>query len=97
MKKLLSLCFVLLSCYGQLASSITIYKPSGEFITIQETGYGFSVYDTEKKSITSVTDTQDGYVIFPQDGEPTFIRMDPSEKHLEEELVVPSVLDDDLL
>ena len=96
MKTLHVFCFVALACYGQLASSLMIYKPSGEFITIQETGYGYSVYDTEKRTITPITDTQDGYVIFPQDGEPTFIRMDPSEKHLEQELLIPTLIDDEL-
>ena len=90
-----TLTFAALLLYTQLASSLMIYKPSGEFINIRETGYGYSVYDTEKQTITPVTNTQDGYVIFPQNGEPTFIRMDPDEKRQQQELLLPILIDDE--
>ena len=96
MKTLHVFCFVALSCYGQLASSFTVFRPDG-LVQVQPTGHGFNVLDMRKNTITSVTKTSKGYVIFPQEGEPTFIRMNPGDELLEQELVIPSLADEDLL
>ncbi len=96
MKNIFKLCFVALSVYGQLASAFTVFRPDG-LVQVQPTGHGFNVLDLRKNTITTVTKTSKGYVIFPQDGEPTFIHMNPGDEVLENELVIPSFADDDLL
>ena len=96
MKTLLGFCFVVLLGYGQLASSFTVYRPDG-IVDVQQTGYGFNVIDLRKNEITAVSKTSRGYVIFPQEGEPTFIQMNPGDEALERELVIPAVADPDLI
>ena len=91
-----TLAFAGLLLYTQLASSFTVFRPDG-LVQVQPTGHGFNVLDLRKNTITNVTKTSKGYVIFPQEGEPTFIQMNPGDEVLEQELIIPSFADDDLL
>ena len=93
---ILFLWVVALLLWAQLASAFTVFRPDG-LVQVQPTGHGFNVLDMRKNTITSVTKTSKGYVIFPQEGEPTFIRMNPGNELLEQELVIPSLADEDLL
>ena len=96
MKTLLGFCFVGLLCYGQLASSFTVYRPDG-MVDVQQTSYGFNVIDLRKSEVTMVSRTGTGYVIVPQSGEPTFIKLNPGDDPLEKEILLPSIIDDDLI
>lgn len=96
MKTLLGFCFVGLLGYGQLASSFTVYRPDG-IVEVQQTSYGFNVIDLRKNQVTSVSRTGTGYVIVPQGEAPTFIKMNPGDEPLEKEILLPSIIDDDLI
>lgn len=96
MKTLLGFCFVGLLCYGQLASSFIVYRPDG-IVDVAPTGHGFNVLDFNKNTITNVTRTGDGYVIFPPDGEPTFIKLTPGDEELERGNALPLLIDHDLI
>lgn len=96
MKNVFKLCFLALSVYGQLASAFTVFRPDG-FVEVQPTSNGFDVVDMVHHNITSVTKSPNGYVIFPQDGAPTFIDMEPGESLMPPDMFLPILVDDDLL
>ena len=93
---ILFLWVVALLLWAQLASAFTVFRPDG-LVDVQPTGHGFNVIDLTKNKITSVTKTSDGYVIFPPDGEPTFIQMGPGDEEIERDIIIPTIVDDDLL
>jgi hypothetical protein len=95
-KTLFGLCLLALSVYGQLASAFMVYRPDG-IVDVQPSGSGFNIIDLRKNEITSVTKSGNGYVIFPEKGEPTFIEMGPEDEQMERDILLPMLLDDEVL